>query len=88
MIELFNESSLEKYVTKIVDARIDKKLQQPQTQAERELFTRKELKELLHTSYPSIDRWTAQGLLTKLFVGSRGYFDAESVYKLVDAKEL
>ncbi len=89
MTDFFNNSKLESFV----DNRVDKKLEQlkkelKDSSAEKKLFTRKELKDYLRTTYPTIDRWSNAGLLTKLHVGSRVYFDSVEVYALLESKSL
>lgn len=43
-------------------------------------YTRKELKELLHISYPTIDKYTEKGLLRKVTIGRRVLFVQQEVH--------
>ncbi len=89
MTELINSNKLESYINERVDKKFNEKINQLKEQLKpKKLFTRKELKDYLRTTYPTIDRWCDAGLINKIHIGSRVYFDSDSINKLIESKSL
>jgi TRAP-type C4-dicarboxylate transport system substrate-binding protein len=56
---------------------------QPEQKQEKKLYTKAEVQSLFKVAMPTIDRWSRQGKLKRITVGSRIYFDAEEVKGLL-----
>ncbi len=56
---------------------------QPSQPKQRKPYTKIEVKNLLGVAMPTIDRWSRNGILKRIEIGSRVFFSAESVDELL-----
>jgi excisionase family DNA binding protein len=75
----------------LVDTAIEKKLQSLSTQketsyTEKEIMSRKEVKELLQISYPTLNTWTKQGKIKAYKQGAKVYFKRSEIVNSLEEK--
>ena len=76
------KAELSSLITESVQDALGKK-PEPTPEVRTEPYTKTELKNLLQTTLPTIDRWSKSGILERITIGHRVYFSAESVHKLL-----
>ena len=66
-----------------LQAMIKEAIGTPQPKEEKTLYTKAEVQDFFKVAMPTIDRWSREGKLKRITVGSRVYFNAEEVNSLL-----
>ncbi|MBS1744000.1 MAG: helix-turn-helix domain-containing protein [Bacteroidetes bacterium] len=89
MVPLFE--MIKEYLDEMINTAIEEKFQSlsPHKVAppkEKEIMSRKEVKELLQISYPTLNTWTKQGKIKAYKQGGKVYFKRSEIINSLEAK--
>lgn len=59
----------------------------PQEEERKEAYTKKEVKDLFKTTFPTLDRWNKLGYLKSFKIHGRVYYNAKEIHEKLESKK-